>query len=78
LSEPEGESDPLAGTADVLGEYRLETKTLTVTRLITIRVAENEFFGMTGGRSNSMVRSVKRPRASRNLCPKRHDEGPSL
>jgi hypothetical protein len=40
LSEPEGESHPLAGTADVLGEYRLETKTLTVTRLITISGAE--------------------------------------
>jgi hypothetical protein len=38
--EPEGESNPLAGTADVLGEYRQETKTLTVTVLITISGAD--------------------------------------
>ena len=42
--EPEGESHPLVGTADVLGEYRVETKTLTVTRPITISSANERVF----------------------------------
>jgi hypothetical protein len=35
---------PWQGTADVLGEYRLETKTLTVTELIRIGVADERVF----------------------------------